>query len=110
MRAKLNKFDRMIEEQHAEDPDMGEWTGASPGTIAALGEPSIRFHLSDLSRILRARDPYSSDIRLIRLTNISDRLPTSRCFVPRLSDLTASPSRPFASLSHVPAPFPFAVR
>ena len=51
-----------------------------------------------------------SDIRSIGLTNISDRLPTSRRSVPRLSDPAASPSRPFVSLSHVSAPFPFTVR
>ena len=51
-----------------------------------------------------------SDIGSIGLTNISDRLPTSRWSVPRLSDPAASPSRPFVSLSHVSAPFPFTVR
>jgi len=51
----------------------------------------------------------SSDICSIRLTNISDRLLTSRRFDPRLSNLAVSSSRPFVCLSHFSVPFPFTV-
>jgi len=87
--------------------------------------PSLRQDLANTSKVQHETLPpglvtypdfcehairISSDIGLIGLTTIFYRLPTSRRSVPRLSDPAASPSRPFVSLSHVSAPFPFTVR